>query len=348
VAGLVVYQNLSNIQNFENQVKESILNFFTIKNTIIFFIAFVTCFYSVYRIVRNIKTKRYLKKRREEDISNIRWAIPDLMKKRHSFDLHPEDRMKLEEFIPDLNELIARASKFQELDKVKEELKQELRESDEELKENQENERLRKIRARELAEEKRLEEIELRKEQIAYHIEWNKKQALNKFIGDKRIFKKDCLTKKQCQALLEDGFKQVNEYCVLEKKRIPILARPFGNHTISHEFLVWSSKRLLKSTEGVKNIQEHLTRDADLTFEFNGKKFALEIEKGELLRKHQQLKEKIDYLNKNYPKRWMIVVSNRDFFTRYKKFGFTSTRMRLSENLSKLLKNAHTKIADVF
>ena len=87
-----------------------------------------------------------------------------------------------------------------------------------------------------------------------------------------------------------------------------------------------------------------MTRDADLTFEFNRKEFALEIEKGELLRKHQQLKEKIDYLNENYPNRWMIVVSNRDFFTKYKKFGFTSTRKQLSENLPKLLKNAHTKI----
>ena len=101
---------------------------------------------------------------------------------------------------------------------------------------------------------------------------------------------------------------------------------------------------MIKKTEGIKKIQEHLTRDADLTFEFKGKEFALEIEKGELLRKHQQLKEKIYYLNKKYPQRWMIIVSNRDFFTKYKKFGFTSTRKRLSEDLAKLLRNAHTKI----
>lgn len=161
-----------------------------------------------------------------------------------------------------------------------------------------------------------------------------------------RVFKKENLSKKEFQALIDDGYKQVNEFCVLEKKRIPVLIKPFGNHTISHEFLVWSTKRLLKNTEGIRKIQEHLTRDADLTFEFNKKEFAIEIEKGELLRKHKQLKEKIDYLNKNYSKRWMIVVSNRNFFTRYKKYGFTSTRNRLSENLSKLLRNAHTEKAD--
>lgn len=335
---LALYPTYLEIKSYLYQLKIDLINFFTVRNIIIFFIIFIVCFYFVYRIVSNIQTKRYLKRRRQEEISNIRWVIPDLMKKRHSFDLHPEERMKLEEFIPALKELIARAFKFQELDKEKEELQQELREAEEELKDRQENERLRRIRVQELVEEKRLEEIELRKKQIAYNIEWDRKKALNKFIGEKRIFKKDCLSKKQCQALLENGFKQVNEYCVLEKRRIPILARPFGNHTISHEFLVWSVKRLLKNTEGIKNIQEHLTRGADLTFEFNGKWFALEIEKGELLRKHHQLKEKIDYLNEHYPNRWMFVVSNRDFFTKYKKFGFTSTRNRLSENLQKLLK----------
>jgi len=201
------------------------------------------------------------------------------------------------------------------------------------------------IRAQKYQEQREIEELEKKKYMIECQVQDNKRMFLQKLdTYSNRVFKKENISKKEFQALIEDGFKQVNEFCVLEKKRIPVLVKPFGNHTVSHEFLVWSAKRLLNKTEGIKKIQEHLTRDADLTFEFNGKKFALEIEKGELLRKHQQLKEKIDYLNKNYSKRWMIVVSNRDFFTKYKKFGFTSTRNRLSENLPKLLKNAHTKI----
>jgi len=139
----------------------------------------------------------------------------------------------------------------------------------------------------------------------------------------------------------------VNEFCVLEKKRITVLVKPFGNHTVQHEFLVWSSKRLLKKIKGIKEIQEHLTRDADLTFIFNGKKFALEIERGDLLRKPDRLREKRKYLNKKYTNRWMFVVSNRDFLTKYKKFGFTSDRSRLSENLAKLIQNTHTKKAYV-
>lgn len=193
--------------------------------------------------------------------------------------------------------------------------------------------------------EKEIEELEKKKRMIEWSLENDKREFLMKLnTYDNRVFKKEDLSKKEFQALIEDGFKQVNEYCVFEKKRIPVLVKPFGNHTISHEFLVWSVKRLIKQTDGIKKIKEHLTKDADLTFEFKGKEFALEIEKGDLLRKHNPLKEKIDYLNKEYPERWMIVVSNRDFFTKYKKYGFTSTRERLSENLSKLLKNAHTKI----
>jgi hypothetical protein len=201
------------------------------------------------------------------------------------------------------------------------------------------------IRAQKYQEQREIEELEKKKRIIEWQIQDNKKMFLQKLdTYNNRVFKKENLSKKEFQALIEDGFKQVNEFCVLEKKRISVLVKPFGNHTISHEFLVWSAKRLLKKTEGIRKIEEHLTRDADLTFEFNRKEFALEIEKGELLRKHQQLKEKIDYLNENYPNRWMIIVSNRDFFTKYKKFGFTSTRKQLSENLPKLLKNAHTKI----
>ena len=201
------------------------------------------------------------------------------------------------------------------------------------------------IKAQKYQEQRELEEIQKKQRMIEWQIQDDKRMILeNLDTYHSRVFKKENLSKKEFQALINDGYKQVNEFCVLEKKRIPVLVKPFGNHTRSHEFLVWSAKRLLKKTEGIKKIHEHLTRDSDLTFEFDGKKFALEIEKGELLRKHQQLKEKIDYLNKHYPKRWMIVVSNRDFFTRYKKYGFTSTRNRLSENLLKLLKNAHTKI----
>lgn len=281
----------------------------------------------------------YKRLSRKGDISHHYWAIRDILKD------FRENKIKLEEFIQTLKNEISCISGIAELKKDKDMLELRLFEAEKSLIKQKHEKSLDYIQARKYQEEKEIKELEQKKRLIAWELENDKRKILMKLDTlENRVFKKENLSKKEYQALIDDGFKQVNEFCVLEKKRISVLVKPFGNHTISHEFLVWSVKRLIKKTEGIKKIKEHLTRDADLTFEFEGKEFALEIEKGELLRKHKQLKEKIDYLNKEYPKRWMIVVSNRDFFTKYKKFGCTSTRNRLSENLAKLLKNAHTKI----
>ena len=256
-----------------------------------------------------------------------------------------EHKTGLEGFIEALKNELSRISIFDELKKDKKVLELRLFEAEKQLIKQTHQKSLDYIRAQKYREQKEIEELEHKKMLIAWELENNKEEILrNLDVDNNRVFKKEDLSEKEFKVLIEDGFKQVNEFCVFEKKRITVLAKPFGNHTTSHEFLVWSVKRLIEETEGVEKIQEHLTRDADLTFEFKGKTFALEIEKGELLRKHKQLKEKIDYLNEKYSKRWMIIVSNRDFFTKYKKFGFTSTRKQFSENLTKLLRNAHTKI----
>ena len=97
---------------------------------------------------------------------------------------------------------------------------------------------------------------------------------------------------------------------------------------------------MLKKTKGVKNIQEHLTRDADLTFEFNSKKYAIEVETGNLIYKKEQLKEKLQYLNRKYSKkRWVFVVSNRDLLKKYKKYGLSTTRRGVLKTLQEMLRN---------
>jgi hypothetical protein len=174
-------------------------------------------------------------------------------------------------------------------------------------------------------------------------LENKKKEIIEKLDADSnRVFEREKISEKQREILKENGYKQVNEFSVFEKRRIPVLIKPFSKHSLSHEFLVWDIKRLLEKINGVTNIKEHLTKDADITFNFNKNTYALEVELGNLLGKHSQLKTKIDQLNEKYPKRWMFIISNRNLLTKYKKFGFTSARNRLRENLSKLLKIAHT------
>jgi len=152
------------------------------------------------------------------------------------------------------------------------------------------------------------------------------------------VFDKSELNEEKIKILLEEGYKQVNEYCVAKKKVITVLIRPILNHSVAHVFLVWSTRRLLEKYEMIEDILEHETRDADLTFEVNGKDYAIEIETGTLLRKKKQLEEKIKFLNERYENRWMVIVSKRELVKKYNKFGLCTQRKWVSENLDKMLK----------
>jgi len=151
------------------------------------------------------------------------------------------------------------------------------------------------------------------------------------------VFKKSKLNKKQLRILLEEGYKQVNEYCVKEKKVIAVLVKSILNHSSTHTFLVWSAKKVLEEYEEIEEIVDHETRDADLTFKFKNKLYALEIETGTLLRKKKQLNEKIKFLNKKYKNKWIIIVSKRDLVQKYKKFGLCTQRKWVCKNLDKML-----------
>jgi hypothetical protein len=156
---------------------------------------------------------------------------------------------------------------------------------------------------------------------------------------DKFVFIKEKLSKNQIKALKSANFNERNEYSVKENKIIRVLVKrkPNLNHSLTHIFLVWDTIRLLDEVKGITNIQEHETVEADITFKFNNKKYALEIERGELLRKKEQQKEKVAELNKKYPNRWMFIVSNKIYLSRYKKLGFATQRKQVAENLQKLL-----------
>jgi len=157
-------------------------------------------------------------------------------------------------------------------------------------------------------------------------------------IWENIVFIKSKLSKNQIKALEKKGYRQTNEYSVKENKFIRVLVKPDSNHTKTHAFLVWDTIRLLKTIEGIKNIQEHETVDADITFNFNNKRYALEIERGDLLRKDKQAQEKVAELTRKYRKRWMFIVSNKNNLLRYNELGFSTQRKQVLENLKKLLK----------
>jgi len=331
-----IYQYSNQINFFVTEVTDWVISFFSNWVHIAIVVLSITIpTYIINTIVERIKER----KAKERDYSSKIYYLKEKVRETFTSYYSNHDR-KIEEFIESLKEVLKEIRGYEELNEQRPRVEKELKDKKNQLIKWEHERSVLRINAEK---ERKIRALEEKEEMIRNRLENDKNEILERLDADStRVFQKDKLAEKEINALTKSEYYFVNEYSILEKKRIPVLIKPFGNHSFSHEFLVWDLKRLLDKTSGIKNIQEHLTRDADITFIFKNRTFALEVETGKLLSKHNQLKEKIDYLNKKYSKRWMFIVSHRNLAVKYRKFGLTSARSRMSENLSKLLEIAHT------
>ena len=195
--------------------------------------------------------------------------------------------------------------------------------------------------------QKELDQIQKAKDEVL--MDDNSKKAAKEYNlthREENVILSHRLSKEEKTILRKSKHKQVNEYCAYQKKILTVFVRPVMGHSATHTFLVWSVKRLLEDFD-VTKIEEHETKDADITFIYRNKKYAIEIETGTLLRKERQLKNKAHYLNNKYPNRWFFIVSNRNLQPQYKRYGITTQRNRVSETLQKLLETTHPKTVGV-
>ena len=109
------------------------------------------------------------------------------------------------------------------------------------------------------------------------------------------------------------------------------------NHSRTHTFLVWSTKNFIEQKFTVQDLEFHNAHDADVTFKYKGKHYAIEIETGTLLKKNRHLAEKIKFLNRKYPHRWIFLVSNRNLIRKYKEHGITCQRKTIEKTITKIL-----------
>lgn len=154
---------------------------------------------------------------------------------------------------------------------------------------------------------------------------------------DTNVFYKEELNEEEIAILKENEFKQVNEYDIFSKNSRTFLIKSPLNHSPTHTFLVWSVMKVVEDIKGVDRIEEHLTRDADITFRYKKKYYALEIETGNLLSKKVQLKAKVAMLNRKYGNRWMFVVSNQEDLPKYRKWGKSTQRTEVEKVLENWL-----------
>lgn len=203
---------------------------------------------------------------------------------------------------------------------------------EEDVSNREKEKRILNLEIEDLEKKKRWKEIteEEIKTQIAFEFERNGENAIHI----------NTLSKREIDAVIEHEFySRVNEYCILHNKIETFLVKKFSNHSSTHTFLVWNVGKLLKRIKEIRSIREHGAVDADLTFIYHNRKYALEIETGNLLSKKKQLEEKIKSLNRKYPKRWMFIVSNKNLVSKYRKFGPSTQRTQVAERLQKLLKS---------
>jgi hypothetical protein len=183
-----------------------------------------------------------------------------------------------------------------------------------------------------------LELLEKQRRRLEREERTEKRQIMYKLRAeDTNVFYKEELKEDEIDVLKEEGYKQVNEYDIFSQSVRTFLVKSPLNHSSSHTFLVWSVKRLVEDIKGTEKVEEHITRDADITFRYKKKVFALEIETGNLLSKKDQLKAKVAMLNRKYGKRWMFVVSNKELLPQYRKWGPSTQRTEVEKVLEKWL-----------
>ena len=182
-----------------------------------------------------------------------------------------------------------------------------------------------------------IDELEQKEKELTQTDE-EKREELKEImkLEENPVFCKEDLSDEELNILLDEDYTYSNEFSLFTNKVESFLIRKTMNHSKTHTFLVWDIMRLLNILE-MDKITEHKTIDADITFKYKNKIYAIEVETGTLLKKKKQMKDKIDYLNNKYKDRWLIVVSNRDLLKKYKKIGFSTQRNQVKKTLEKWL-----------
>lgn len=203
-------------------------------------------------------------------------------------------------------------------------------------------ERLQKMKEAEIIAKKRIDEIDekvLAREMALREFEETSLEKLK--VDENKVYMEQYLTNKDKEILMKYGYKKAYEFCVKEQEFIHALVRPPMKHSVTHTFLVWSVSKYLNSLPEITDVADWDTREADITFRYNRKLCAIEVETGTLLSKKKQLRNKFDYLSGRFKNRWITLVSKKALLCSYKKFGPVSARSEFPNKLKKMLRKCY-------
>ncbi|MDP1696086.1 MAG: hypothetical protein Q8L29_04185 [archaeon] len=328
------------IVEFTKQVVNKFISFFTPKVISFLFLCLeiIGILFVIYLYTRIVlKIKEYLEERRSREniVENIESKISSVLKTK----LEELKYSELRDFASEARRLHDLSIEYKELKEFSSDLRALLTQTRRAIEKEEHKIKIAEYEQEEYLRKREIEELDKRIYLKQLAEEDKKREMLNRLKAyEHPVFKRDNLSEKQVVALLEHGYSKVNEYDIIEKKLMTFLVDPSSNHSKTHTFLVWNVVELLKRTGEVDKIREHESVDADITFKYKSKMYALEIETGTLLGKKKQTQEKVDFLNMKYPNRWFFVVSNKTLLPKYSKLGPSTQRNGVLEKLQKMLK----------
>ena len=144
-------------------------------------------------------------------------------------------------------------------------------------------------------------------------------------------FRRKDLKKEEVEELLKQGYVLSQQIGLYGGRQEEYLLKPRYNESEEHFFVIKIIEEYIrKYTEKIELV---VSSDADIIFEHDGKKVAIEVETGS--RHESRIKKKVKLLNKRYGQDWFFVVTDWRKKEKYSKFGKTFVRKEIPPILKK-------------
>src|SRR3989344_4352665 len=156
---------------------------------------------------------------------------------------------------------------------------------------------------------------------------------------DKGFYRHKDLSLPEIKFLLSKGYKEYKQRGCFSNIKERYLLKVRYNESPQHFFMIIDIADYLKQFSD--NVKIFETKKPDIVFELNGRKIAVEVETGSVLKNNKkQLLEKVAQLKKDYGKDWFFVLTNRNMKSQYEEFGKVIdkrfVKWNLDEKLTKL------------
>jgi hypothetical protein len=135
--------------------------------------------------------------------------------------------------------------------------------------------------------------------------------------------------------LLNKGYKRFKLKSLSADRKEDYLIKPRIKESVNHSFVVYDIARYLQS-KGI-SVETFASRKPDVIFEINGKKIALEVESGAVLKYNKKaIEEKLQILKKESDD-WYFVVLHYTYASKYNPYGKVIDIRYLKKALKKII-----------